>query len=40
MVLLDEKKAKLEGEDCLPGEDAPIAWDDDYIQKKKMRSVL
>lgn len=40
MVLMDEEKAGLEGEDCLPGEDAPITWDDDYMQGKEMRSVL
>lgn len=40
MVLMDEEKAKLEGEDCLPGEDAPITRDDDYMQGKEMRSLL
>lgn len=40
MVLMDEEKARLEGEDCLPGEDAPITWDEDYMQGKEMRSLL
>lgn len=39
-MLMDEEKAKLEGEDCLPGEGAPITWDDDYMQGKEMRSFL
>lgn len=37
---MDEEKAKLEGEDCLPGEGAPITLDDDYMQGKEMRSLL
>lgn len=40
MVLMDEEKARLEGEDSLPGEDAPITWDEDYMQGKEMRSLL
>lgn len=39
MVLMDEEDARLEG-DCLPGEDAPITWDDDYMQGREMRSLL
>lgn len=40
MVLMDEEKARLEGEDCLHGGDAPIVWDDDCMQGKEMRSLL
>lgn len=40
MVLMDEEKARLEGEDCLPWEDDPLAWDDDYMQGNEMRSRL
>lgn len=39
-MLMDEEKARLEGEDCLPGEGAPITSDDDYTQGKEMRSLL
>lgn len=38
-MLMVEEKARLE-EDCLPGEDAPVRWDDDYMQGKEMRSLL
>lgn len=40
MVLMDGEKARLEGEDYLPEEDAPITWGDDYMQGKEMRSLL
>lgn len=39
-MLMDEEKARLEGEDCLPRVGAPITWDDDYMQGKEMRSLL
>lgn len=30
-MLMDEEKARLEGEDCLPRVGVPITWDD-YMQ--------
>lgn len=38
-MLMDEEKARLEGEDCLPRVGVPITWDD-YMQGKEMRSLL